>query len=77
MSSTMIFHIIGQISYKKGCLEKVTEELLTWEDKELRNDCFNEIIEQHRHVNSHFKTVQTLSLEECERYIKEMRKQNG
>lgn len=70
----MIIHIIGQISYKNGCLEKVTRELLTWEDKELADACFNEIIEQHRHVNSHFKTVQTLSPKECEEYIKEMRK---
>lgn len=73
----MLIHIIGQISYKKGCLAKVTEELLTWDDKQLADDCFNEIIKQHRHVDNHFKTVETLSPAECEAYIeKRKREQN-
>ncbi|MGL4484155.1 MAG: HEAT repeat domain-containing protein [Anaerovoracaceae bacterium] len=65
----MLIHIFGQISYKKGCLEKVTDELLTWEDKGLADDCFEEIIKQHRHIDNHFRTVETLSPEECEAYI--------
>ena len=70
----MLVHIFGQISYKKGCLEKVTAELLTWEDKALADECFEAIIEQHRHINSHYLTVETLSPQECEEYLREARK---
>jgi len=69
----MLTHIFGQISYKKGCLEKVTAELLTWEDKTLADECFEEIIKQHEHIDSHFRTVETLSPQECEEYLKKMR----
>ena len=67
----MVVHIFGQISYKKDCLPKVVKELLTWDDEKLVNDCLNEIIKQHEHINNHFKTVETLSPEECRRYINE------
>ncbi|MDR0323803.1 MAG: hypothetical protein LBI12_05075 [Treponema sp.] len=69
----MLVHIFGQISYKKGCLEKVTAELLTWEDKALAEECFEEIIKQHHHINCHFRTVETLSPKECEEYLKKHR----
>lgn len=71
----MLTHIFAQISYKKGCLAKVTAELLTWEDKALADECFEEIIKQHYHINSHFSTVETLSPKECEEYLREMRRQ--
>jgi len=71
----MLVHIFGQISYKKGCLEKVTAELLTWEDKALADECFEEIINQHRHIDSHFRTVETLPPQECEEYLREARKE--
>jgi len=66
----MLAHIFGQISYKKGCLEKVTAELLTWEDKALADECFEAIIEQHRHIDSHYRTVETLSPQGCEEYLR-------
>ena len=66
----MLVHIFGQISYKKGCLEKVTAELLTWEDTALADECFRAIIKQHYHINNHFRTVETLTPRECEEYIK-------
>jgi vesicle coat complex subunit len=69
----MLVHIFGQISYKKGCLEKVTAELLTWEDEALADECFKEIIKQHRHVDGHFRTVETLSPRDCEKYINDRR----
>ena len=72
---SMLVHTFGQISYKKGCLEKATAELLTWEDKALADECFEEIISQHRHIDSHFRTVETLSPQECEDYLREMRKE--
>lgn len=69
----MVTHIFGQISYKKGCLVKVADELLTWDDKDLADDCFKAIIKQHYHINNHFKTVETLTPKECEEYIKSKR----
>jgi len=69
----MLVHIFGQISYKKGCLEKVTAELLTWKDKALADDCFKEIIKQHYHINNHFRTVETFSPQECEAYLQKVR----
>ena len=69
----MLTHIVSQISYKKGCLEKVTAELLTWEDKDLADECFEGIIKQHYHINNHFRTVETLSPQECEEYLCKMR----
>lgn len=67
----MVIHIFGQISYKKGCLDKVLAELLTWDDEGLVKDCLEEVIGQHYHINQHFKTINTLSGSECESYIKE------
>jgi len=69
----MVVHIFGQISYKKGCLEKVTAELLTWEDKALAEECFKEIVKQHYHIDNHFSTVETLPPKECEEYIRQSR----
>ena len=70
----MLVHILAQISYKKGCIEKVTTELLTWEDKALTDECFEAIIQQHHHISNHFRTVETLSPQECEDYLRDMRK---
>ena len=43
----IIIHVIGQISYKKGCLIKVIEELKTWHNKRLVQDALEEIKEVH------------------------------
>jgi hypothetical protein len=42
-----LIHVIGQISYKKGCLEKVVSDLQTWENKELVKKALDEIIDVH------------------------------
>ena len=42
-----LVHVIGQISYKKGCLEKVMKDIITWENKELIADAIEEIIDVH------------------------------
>ncbi|MFI5196213.1 MAG: HEAT repeat domain-containing protein [Chitinophagales bacterium] len=42
-----LVHVIGQISYKKGCLETVMGEILTWENKDLVADAIGEIIDVH------------------------------
>jgi HEAT repeat protein len=42
-----LVHVLGQISYKKGCLEIVLEDLKTWTNKALVNDAVEEIIDVH------------------------------
>lgn len=42
-----LVHVIGQISYKKGCLPKVIKALNNWDNKELVRDAVDEIIDVH------------------------------
>src|SRR5690349_17991086 len=42
-----LVHVLGQIAYKKGCLETVIAHLNTWENKELAADSVEEIIDVH------------------------------
>lgn len=52
-----LVHVIGQIAYKKGCLETVIEDLKTWENKALVKDAIEEIIDvHHRYRNFAVKT---------------------
>lgn len=62
-----LVHILGQIAYKKGCLEIVIEDLKSWENKELVKDALEEIIDvHHRYRNFSVKTQ-----EEARKYILE------
>lgn len=61
----MIIHVIGQISYKKGCLEKVVDSLNHWKNIELVQEALDEIIEVHKRYKFAVKTT-----EEAEEYIK-------
>lgn len=52
-----LVHVIGQIAYKKGCLETVTADLAHWENKQLVTDAIEEIIDvHHRYRNFSFYT---------------------
>ena len=42
-----LVHVIGQIAYKKGCIEKVVAHLKSWENKQLVADALKEIIDVH------------------------------
>lgn len=54
--STLV-HVIGQISYKKGCLEIVIADLKKWKNKALVKDALDEIIDvHHRYRNFSVKT---------------------
>ena len=61
----MVIHIIGQISYKRGCLEKVVAALKLWDDKEFLSECEKEIIEVHRNYGKFC----ALSPKEAEEYL--------
>jgi len=52
-----LVHVIGQISYKKGCLETVVRELKSWKNTDLVQDALEEIIDVHeRYRNFAVKT---------------------
>lgn len=61
----MVIHVIGQISYKKGCLEIVTDALNGWKNMNLVNDAIKEILKVHENYKFAAK-----SPEEAEDYIK-------
>lgn len=61
----MIVHVLGQISYKKGCLEKVIAELRTWENKELVQQALKEILETHEQ----YRNFSALSYNQAKEYI--------
>jgi hypothetical protein len=44
---TTLVHVIGQVSYKKGCLKTVVDHLKTWENEQLVEDALEEIIDVH------------------------------
>lgn len=42
-----LIHVLGQIAYKKNCLETVIQELKTWKNKDLVLKAIDEIIDVH------------------------------
>jgi 3-methyladenine DNA glycosylase AlkC len=60
-----LVHVIGQIAYKKGCIEKVVEHLKCWENKELVADALEEIIDVHER----YKDFAVLTQEQARQYI--------
>ena len=66
----MVIHVVGQISYKKDCLEAVVPELLTWENKPVVTKCLTEIIEVHKR----YERFSAKSADEAESYIKNLSK---
>ena len=62
-----LIHVLGQISYKKGCIETVIANLKTWENKELVAKALEEIVDVHyRYRNFAIKTQ-----EQAKKYIEE------
>lgn len=54
-----LVHVLGQIAYKKGCLETVVADLQKWENKDLVHDALEEIIDvHHRYRNFSARTQQ-------------------
>ena len=43
-----LIHVLGQIAYKKNCLETVIQELKTWKNKDLVLKAIDEIIDVHQ-----------------------------
>ena len=62
-----LVHVLGQISYKKGCIEIVVANLKTWNNKELVEDALEEIIDVH----DRYKDFSALTQEQARQYIKD------
>lgn len=60
-----LVHVLGQIAYKKGCLETVVADLKKWENKELVTDALAEIIDVHER----YKDFAIKTQEEAIEYI--------
>lgn len=61
-----LVHVLGQISYKKGCLETVIAQLNNWQNKELIERAVEEIIDVH----DRYKDFAVLSQKQATLYIK-------
>ena len=53
-----IIHVLGQISYKKGCLELVIAALKNWENRKLVHEALKEIVEVHKRYKFAYKSPQ-------------------
>ena len=62
----ILVHVLGQIAYKKGCLEKVIAHLKTWQNKELVADAINEIMDVHER----YKDFAFYTQRQAKRYVK-------
>lgn len=60
-----LVHVIGQIAYKKGCLEIVIEHLKTWKNKELVAAAIEEIIDVH----NRYKNFSAMTQAQAKTYI--------
>lgn len=75
---TTLVHVLGQISYKKDCLQKVVSHLNTWENKVLVQDAMDEIVDVHS--EKRYAKFTALTQQEVIRYIDEhlqISKNNG
>lgn len=61
-----LVHVIGQIAYKKGCLETVVNHLKAWENQKLVKEALEEIIDVH----GRYKDFAILTQKQAKGYIK-------
>jgi len=64
VSKTLV-HVLGQISYKNGCLKTVVEALNKWQNKALVQEALDEIVDVHER----YKKFAVLSQQEAINYI--------
>lgn len=64
VSDTLV-HVLGQIAYKRGCLQTVVAHLNTWKNKALIDRALDEIVDVH----DRYKKFAVLSQQEAIDYI--------
>ncbi len=62
-----LVHVLGQIAYKKGCLEIVVSALKKWTNKKLVADALEEIIDVHHR----YRNFSAMTQEEATNFIAE------
>lgn len=62
-----LVHVLGQIAYKQGCLEKVVAHLKGWENKQLVADALEEITDVHHR----YRNFSAMTQEEAREYIQQ------
>ncbi len=62
-----LVHVLGQIAYKKDCLEIVITDLKNWSNKELVADALEEIIDVH----DRYKNFAVKTQDEARNYIEQ------
>lgn len=62
-----LIHVLGQISYKKGCLPVVIADLKKWKNKKLVVEAVEEIIDVHER----YKNFSAMNQTEARKYIEE------
>lgn len=60
-----LVHVLGQIAYKKGCLQIVVAHLKHWDNKKLAADALEEIIDVHHR----YRNFSAMTQAEAEQYI--------
>ncbi len=60
-----LVHVLGQIAYKKGCLEIVVSDLKNWTNKKLVEDALQEIIDVHRR----YRDFSAMTQDEARQFI--------
>lgn len=68
-----LVHVLGQIAYKKGCLEVVVQVLNQWENQELVREALDEIVDVHKR----YKSFSFYTQEEAMAYIDQNYKVGG
>lgn len=69
VSSTLV-HVIGQISYKQGCLKTVVESLNTWNNKTLVQEALDEIVDVHNRYKKFAVLTQQQAIDYIDRNYK-------
>ncbi len=62
-----LIHVIGQIAYKKGCLETVVKDLKGWKNKELVQEALAEIIDVHERYKNFSVFTQAQAIDYIEK----------
>ena len=65
-----MIHVLGQISYKKGCLPTVIKHLNTWKNKPLTDKAMQEITDVHDQYSDFAFLTQDQAIDYIKRYYR-------
>ncbi len=67
---TTLVHVLGQIAYKKSCIEIVIADLNTWKNKEVVLKAIDEIIDVHYRYRNFSALTQKQAIEYIDKHFK-------